>query len=85
MNINEINHLAKAGESSSLEFKTSTGQLSGACETICAFLNTKGGIVLIGVKNNGEVIGQHMTDNIDQLHCSSGLYKPCRLYIPCNL
>ena len=66
MDIIQVNNLAKTGESPSLELKTSTSQLSGACETVCAFLNTKGGTVLIGVKNNGQIIGQHVTDNTRQ-------------------
>ena len=49
-----------------MEFKTSTTQLKSACETICGFLNAKGGIVLIGVGNKGEIIGQHVTDNTYQ-------------------
>lgn len=66
MDISKIDKLAQNGESPSLEFKTSTSQLNGACETICAFLNAKGGIVLVGVKNNGQLIGQHATDNTRQ-------------------
>jgi ATP-dependent DNA helicase RecG len=66
MDVIQINHLARAGESPSLELKTSTSQLSGACETVCAFLNAKGGTVLIGIKNNGQIIGQHVTDNTRQ-------------------
>jgi ATP-dependent DNA helicase RecG len=63
MNINQIKTLIKQGESSSLEFKTSTSQLKASFETVCAFLNDKGGVVLIGVKDNGKIIGQHVTDN----------------------
>jgi ATP-dependent DNA helicase RecG len=33
-----------------------------ACRTLCAFLNGRGGVVLIGVKNNGHPIGQMVTD-----------------------
>lgn len=66
MDLEHIKKLAKMGESHALEFKTSTSQLSGACETACAFLNAKGGSVLIGVKNNGQMIGQHVTDNTKQ-------------------
>jgi predicted HTH transcriptional regulator len=45
--------LAKQGESSDLEFKTSTAKLHNAFETVCAFLNGSSGTVLIGVKNDG--------------------------------
>lgn len=66
MDIKQIEVLIKQGESSSLEFKTTTSQLKAAFETICAFLNDKGGVVLIGVKNDGQIVGQDATDNTRQ-------------------
>lgn len=50
------------GESETLEFKTTTALLKAAFATICAFLNQKGGTVLIGVKDDGKVIGQIAND-----------------------
>ncbi len=66
MNIKQLKSLIAEGESETLEFKTSTAQLKSACETLCAYLNGKGGKVLIGIRNNGEIIGQHVTDNTQQ-------------------
>lgn len=66
MDIGQVTALAKQGESPKLEYKTSTAQLKAAFETVCAFLNRKGGVVLIGVKNSGEIIGQDVTDNTRQ-------------------
>ena len=66
MNIKRLKSLIAQGESETLEFKTSTAQLKPACETLCGFLNAKGGIVLIGVGNKGQIIGQHITDNTHQ-------------------
>jgi len=66
MDIGQVIVLAKQGESPKLEYKTSTAQLKPAFETACAFLNRKGGVVLIGVKNSGEIIGQDVTDNTRQ-------------------
>lgn len=63
MDIQHIEELAKQGESRIAELKTSTGQLKSAMSTLCAFLNGQGGTVLIGVKDNGEIIGQDITDN----------------------
>lgn len=60
---NEIEALINQGESVNLEFKTSTAKLHSVFETICAFLNNKGGTVLIGVKDNGQIVGQDVTDN----------------------
>jgi ATP-dependent DNA helicase RecG len=58
MGVAEIQRLADSGESETVEFKKSTGQLSRAGETLCAFLNTEGGQVLIGVTPKGKVTGQ---------------------------
>ncbi len=48
MTLNDIQALAKIGESETVEFKKSTSLLSRAFESVCAFLNGNGGIVLIG-------------------------------------
>lgn len=66
MDIDQVTALTEQGESPMLEYKTSTAQLKATFETVCAFLNKNGGVVLIGVKNNGEVIGQDVTDNTRQ-------------------
>ena len=66
INIQQIETLIKQGESVNREFKTSTNQLKAAIETTCAYLNGKGGVVLIGVKNNGQIIGQDVSDNTRQ-------------------
>ena len=62
MRLNEVEKLVRKGESEVLEFKTSTANVKSAFETICAFLNAKGGTVLIGINNNGRIIGQTVTD-----------------------
>jgi ATP-dependent DNA helicase RecG len=66
MNIQQLEKLVKQGESETVEFKKSTALLRSAFETICAFLNGKGGTVLIGVNDKGDLIGQNMTDNTRQ-------------------
>ena len=63
MTLDDLQKLISQGESNTLEFKSSTAQLKGAGQTLCAFLNGNGGIVLIGVNDKGKIIGQHVTDN----------------------
>lgn len=62
MKLKDIEVLAKQGESDTLEFKKSTAQLKNTGETLCAFLNNKGGIVLIGVSDKGNIVGQQVTE-----------------------
>lgn len=66
MTLKELEKLICKDESITLEFKKSTGQLKGAIETICAYLNTKGGIVIIGVNQHKTITGQNVTDNTQQ-------------------
>lgn len=63
IDIDQIKALTKQGESNTLEFKTSTAKLQAAFTTVCAFLNDKGGTVLIGVSDKGLLVGQDVTDN----------------------
>jgi ATP-dependent DNA helicase RecG len=58
----DIEKLAAQGESETLEFKRSTGELREAMQTLCAFANGSGGIVLIGVRSDGKIIGQQVTE-----------------------
>lgn len=62
MTFAEIEDLVALGESDTLEFKKSTGQLSRAAETLCGLLNGRGGLVLIGVMPAGSIVGQLVTD-----------------------
>lgn len=54
MNLTKI---IKSGESETVEFKKSTGEWREIIETISAFANTKGGIILIGVGEKKKVYG----------------------------
>ncbi len=58
----EMSRLARQGESASVEFKRSTGELKEGLQTACAFLNGKGGLVLFGVRPDGTVTGQEVSD-----------------------
>ncbi len=57
MNLKQIKKIIQFGESERVEFKKSTGVLHAAFETVCAFLNGKGGAVLVGVTNEGRIVG----------------------------
>jgi len=58
----ELRALVSGGESAQVEFKRSTGQRTEGARTVCAMLNTRGGFVLFGVTDAGEVRGQEVTD-----------------------
>ena len=53
----KIAEIIKAGESETVEFKNSTGEWKEIIKTISAFSNTRGGIILVGVDDKGNLIG----------------------------
>ena len=68
MTLAEIEALAAAGESETLELKASTGERVAGAMTVCAMLNHRGGTVLFGVQPNRRVSGQKVGDRtIEQL------------------
>jgi len=66
VDLKALQEVVDAGESETVEFKKSTGQLSRAGETLCAFLNGQGGRVLIGVTDSGRIAGQQVSDKTRQ-------------------
>ena len=58
----ELANLVEQGESETLEFKKTTGERVEAAKTVCAMLNHRGGVVLIGVTKEGVVTGQQVSD-----------------------
>lgn len=54
---NDLKNLIQTGESSFLEFKHSVASPQKIAREIAAFANSKGGTILIGVEDNGEMIG----------------------------
>ena len=63
MNLEEIRSLVALGESDTLELKKSSASLRGVGKTVSAFLNTRGGTILVGVAPSGELLGQSVTDS----------------------
>ncbi|MGI6223798.1 MAG: helix-turn-helix domain-containing protein [Prevotella sp.] len=64
MTIEDIQSLIANGESITLEFKKSTGELKDAMHTACAFLNTDGGWLIFGIAPASlKILGQDVTDN----------------------
>lgn len=57
-----LHSLITQGEPKTLEFKRSTAELRRADKTLCAFLNGKGGQVLISVGPDGKIVEQLVPD-----------------------
>ena len=63
MNSSELFAIIAQGESDTVAFKKSTALVQQIVETVCAFANTHGGYVLVGVQDDGKVVGQQISDD----------------------
>ncbi len=63
------------GENEKVEFKRSPDPHSLA-ETICAFLNTDGGIIIVGVTDEGKIVGTETKKAIEKLTIALGSIRP---------
>ena len=54
----ELLKLIEGGENIQVEFKKSTTEITkDVYDTVCSFSKREGGIILLGVKDNGEILG----------------------------
>ena len=51
----KIARLIEGGENSTLDFKQTVSNVHKIAKTMCSFANTKGGVLLIGVRDNGSI------------------------------
>ena len=59
----KIKDIIKAGESETLEFKNSLSNMRDIIETITAFSNTLGGIILVGIDDKKNIYGVNIGKN----------------------
>ena len=77
MTLTEIEELAAAGESETLELKATTGERVAGAMAVCAMLNHRGGTVLFGVQQNRRMSGQKVGDRtIEQLSAALSEIDP---------
>lgn len=75
MKISEIIELIKSGENERIEFKSRFTK-EGIAETVCAMLNTDGGVILIGVDDHGKIIGIADDRIIERITSALGAIEP---------
>ncbi|MCL5291037.1 MAG: helix-turn-helix domain-containing protein [Actinobacteria bacterium] len=68
MDKKELLRVVKEGESEKVEFKRSFAEIDRAIQTLVAFANANGGIVIFGVGNNGSLVGIDIgQNNVEQM------------------
>jgi len=71
-----IDNLIAQGESAQLDFKYHVSSARNIAKTLVAFANTRGGKLLLGVKDNGKVVGiesgeeRYMIETAARYYCS---------------
>ncbi len=71
----ELQQLILAGESDSLDFKKRISQPDRIARTLASFANTRGGLLLVGVMDNGQVSGidpeeeKHLLQQASTIFC----------------
>lgn len=76
--------LIKIGESTTVEFKKSTNEITkDVYDTVCSFSNRDGGHIFLGVEDNGLIIGivpealdQMKKDFVTAVNNSNKIYPP---------
>lgn len=58
----QLEDLVRGGESGSLELKATSGERRDAMHSVVAFLNTRGGQVVFGVRPDRRIVGQQVSD-----------------------
>lgn len=78
-----IKGLTSKGEGIHVEYKTCTDKVSGSVyETVCSFLNHSGGTILLGVNDNGTIIGVNPSQAEDMKKSIINTTNNPELFIP---
>ena len=76
--------LTRKGEDTRIEYKTCTEEISESLyESVCSLLNHSGGQILVGVQNDGTIIGVN-PEKVEQLRTDivNCINNP-ELFLPC--
>jgi len=81
MTLSEVRTLVRQGENEFIEFKQKANYPEKILKEVVAFANTKGGHLLIGVNDDGNITGLKNADE-EAYALSTALKKYCRPRIP---
>lgn len=62
----DIVTLSQLGEGKTLEYKRNADSLPTILKSVIAFANTAGGILLIGIEDDGEIVGLEHADKVEE-------------------
>lgn len=70
----DIETLIKAGEHQQQDFKFAVNEARKIAYSLCAFANSEGGRLLIGVKDNGRIAGVRSEEELYMIDTAADLY-----------
>ncbi len=76
MNDHSLHMYLFEGEGETLEFKQTLNDKYKIAKTLCAFANTRGGVLLVGVKDNKTVVGVDPEEEKHVLEAAEFLCQP---------
>ena len=77
MRLQYIENLIQQGEGQTLDFKFEISDSKKIAKSLVAFANTDGGILLIGVKDNGAIVGVRSDEEYYMIQAAANMYcKP---------
>jgi len=72
--LKKLNEVIKEVEHLQQDFKFTVDDLSKIAQTLCAFANTEGGRLLIGIKDNRKVVGCHPEEELHMIRTAAASY-----------
>ena len=84
MEWHDIAKRIKAGEGRRTEFKRDLGDFAGIGRAICAFANAEGGLIVLGVDDEGTIVGVREDPDTAQERLTSFLHSGCSTPIPAH-
>ena len=73
--IHPLKKIIAKGESSTLDFKNTISSAKKIAKTLVAFSNSVGGSILIGVKDNGYIVGVQQEEEIFMINSAATIYS----------
>ena len=78
--MDSVKELIAQGEHQQLDFKFAISDARKIARTLCAFANTDGGSLLIGVKDNGKIAGVDPIEEIHMIEAAADMYCSPKLH-----
>ncbi len=81
----DVRKRIETGENYHTEFKRAATNLNAVGKAVCAFANTEGGTIIIGVDDSGSIVGAREAPEELQERLTSFLQSGCSTPVPARV